>query len=409
MADRITFQTDDDLSEVNLTEANARTNQTDYVVRGLSFSADFGNNTLDITSGNEPGHAVIETANNEAYDVFADDRTGLSLTDSTTNHVWLTIDPSTDDSVTVNINTSGSDPAGSGETSLKIGEVDTSADTTTELNRGPAMIGGAVSISAAYTTNGETVVFVDTSSSAVTVTLATADATLGKEIRVVDMGNNAGTNAITIDTEGSATFIPGGASSITITTDGAYVDLQSDGTDWFADLNAEKDLVATEELATNSYWIPATHFRSVSGSPTLDTIASGSDAYNAWKLPDGSTTEIATDIPLALVYGTGTYRIRLYWASADTNGDDARIFSGFEGSSTGEDVRSRLGDVGTTSNFADSTTAHGLVDSSIGAWEGSFDSSDDIVHLTVGRTGSNSQDTLTTSANVIGIEFRRTA
>jgi hypothetical protein len=86
-----------------------------------------------------------------------------------------------------------------------------------------------------YTTSGEDILLVDTSSGTVTVTLSTADVTADPEnrITIIDSGNNAGTNAITINTEGSANINPGGASSVSIDGDGQSRTLQADGTDWF--------------------------------------------------------------------------------------------------------------------------------------------------------------------------------
>ena len=91
-------------------------------------------------------------------------------------------------------------------------------------------VDNAVLTSSNTTTGGEDIVFADVSSSTLTVTLATADARSGARIAIVDINSNAGTNAITVDTEGSGTI--NGASSITITSDGEAVTLVSDGTDW---------------------------------------------------------------------------------------------------------------------------------------------------------------------------------
>lgn len=86
-----------------------------------------------------------------------------------------------------------------------------------------------------HTTSGEDILLVDTSSGTVTVTLSTADVGADPEnrITIVDSGNNAGTNAITINTEGSANINPGGASSVSIDGDGQSRTLQADGTNWF--------------------------------------------------------------------------------------------------------------------------------------------------------------------------------
>lgn len=117
-----------------------------------------------------------------------------------------------------------------------------------------------------YTTNGETQIYVDTSTAAVTVQLATADLAVGKSIDIYDDGNNAATNNITITTEGSATFVPGGVASLTIDTDGAYRQVRGGSTNWFADLKAQRSAVATDEL-NSAKQTPS----DVSGSRSLDT------------------------------------------------------------------------------------------------------------------------------------------
>lgn len=77
----------------------------------------------------------------------------------------------------------------------------------------------------------EEVVGVDTSGAAVTVTLATALLASGREIVLKDVGGAAATNAITVDTEGTATI--DGATSVSIASNYGAVKLVSDGSNWF--------------------------------------------------------------------------------------------------------------------------------------------------------------------------------
>lgn len=138
MADRVIFEGGDDLSEQYIGEALAQPNIVDYVLRGVSSSIDFGNNTVDYTQG----ELIIENSNNnQAYFLSADARSGLSLTDSATNHVFVEYDPTTDDAITFTINTTGTAPT---DPNLKIEEIDTSADTSTEFNRSPDVTAGTV-------------------------------------------------------------------------------------------------------------------------------------------------------------------------------------------------------------------------------------------------------------------------
>jgi len=63
------------------------------------------------------------------------------------------------------------------------------------------------------------------------VTLSTNDANLsGKILRVKDTAGSAGSNPVTIDTEGSETI--DGSSSISLNIDYGVKQLQSDGTNW---------------------------------------------------------------------------------------------------------------------------------------------------------------------------------
>lgn len=87
-------------------------------------------------------------------------------------------------------------------------------------------------ISSNYTTDGEQLIFVDTSSSAVTVTLSTSDLDSGSTVTVTDVGGNAGTNNITIDTQGSAT-IDGATSDDILQAYGTAV-FGSDGSNWYS-------------------------------------------------------------------------------------------------------------------------------------------------------------------------------
>jgi len=86
-----------------------------------------------------------------------------------------------------------------------------------------------------YLTNGEQYIYVDTTDGPVTIQLASSDTVDGAEIRIIDTGESASANPITIQTEGTENINPGSNSSITLTVDGTYVDLFSDGSNWFSD------------------------------------------------------------------------------------------------------------------------------------------------------------------------------
>jgi hypothetical protein len=117
---------------------------TDCVREGMGFTLDAGTPALDVAEGIAVVTQSAATATNSnesrvkvAYAVHYTGETGIALTDSDVNYVYLVLDLNTGDSPSVVVNITDADPAGSGEVSLKIGEVNTSDDTTTELNRGP--------------------------------------------------------------------------------------------------------------------------------------------------------------------------------------------------------------------------------------------------------------------------------
>lgn len=146
-------------------------------------------------------------------------------------------------------------------------------------------VGGraAKTVSSATTTSDEEVIGVDTSSSAITITLASADAYLGKEIVIFDTGDNASSNNITVDTESSETIDPGGASSKTITVDGGFMRLYSDGTNWYAEGRA----IDAETISTDSIVSPEIGRRT--------TEISDSSPPTELTLPDAEVVEIQLD------------------------------------------------------------------------------------------------------------------
>lgn len=137
MADTVLFQTDDGLSESNLARALTRSNSGNYVESGLGLTADFTNNELDVGAG-----MVIIQDGVDSYVVLPDARSNLALTDAATNYVFVDIDPTVDDTISYHIDTDNTAPS---STSLLIGEVDTTSDTVTELNRVPSVDAGPVS------------------------------------------------------------------------------------------------------------------------------------------------------------------------------------------------------------------------------------------------------------------------
>ncbi|SIR99712.1 hypothetical protein SAMN05421858_5055 [Haladaptatus litoreus] len=122
----VTFQSGDDLNEDNLRKLLRILTQHDgdgFIHRGLTVTADHVNDNIDV----DEGAAVITDDTGEgAYAIEHPGLTGASVANqSGMNYIFLTIDPTVDNDVTVEINSSDSPnrtPA------LKIAEVDTLND-----------------------------------------------------------------------------------------------------------------------------------------------------------------------------------------------------------------------------------------------------------------------------------------
>lgn len=129
----VQWETDDNLDESNLARALAQANATDYVERGFGFSVDFGVPEVTIGTSSTRGNYAVIQEDKQAWLVFTDSTTTVSLDDGTTNHLFLAYDKSNDQPY-FHQDTADSAPS---DPSVKIGTVDTSADTSTELNREP--------------------------------------------------------------------------------------------------------------------------------------------------------------------------------------------------------------------------------------------------------------------------------
>lgn len=81
-----------------------------------------------------------------------------------------------------------------------------------------------------YTTADEDIIGVTNTAAPRTITLASADCVPGKIFIIKDESGGAGTNNITIDTQGGKTI--DGALSVSITVDFGSVRIYSDGVNW---------------------------------------------------------------------------------------------------------------------------------------------------------------------------------
>lgn len=126
-------QDGDDDSGFNFSTWTDRTNVRNFVESGMDVTVDYGNDEFDLSGGR-----AFVSHNDEDKVVTVNDGefTNVSLTGSATNHVFLNPDFGVNDSVSLEVNTTNTTPNGA---SLKIAEIDTSADTSTYRNRRPVV------------------------------------------------------------------------------------------------------------------------------------------------------------------------------------------------------------------------------------------------------------------------------
>lgn len=111
---------------------------SDYKASGLSIqNVDYQSLTFDLTSGKafvkDASAATAQSGDTRdqgvVYEVEVASRTAVDLTDATTNEVFIDVDLTTDDSVSITVLTDGTTPSAP---FLKIAEIDTSVDTLDE-------------------------------------------------------------------------------------------------------------------------------------------------------------------------------------------------------------------------------------------------------------------------------------
>jgi hypothetical protein len=178
MADRVLYEdqgtnsglTDPDegdfLNAANLGALAWNPNAVDFHA-DLTVNADFGANTVDLSAFTAKVEATGVPSPNDTqdrnYGVFyadVDARAGVALTDAATNHVYLTVDLTVDDAVSIAVNTTGTEPAGA---ALKLAIIDTAADTVDVVNSAPDISADTLTASAV---NADTLLTADLANAA---------------------------------------------------------------------------------------------------------------------------------------------------------------------------------------------------------------------------------------------------
>lgn len=127
MATSVLFEKGDNLSEANLGEHAHISGPLGggYVNDGLNLQADFANLNLTVTAG----EAFCDNGTIARTAKITTDQSGLALSDNADNHVYLKVDEASEDTVAIEVNTTGSAPA---DPHAKLGIVDTTNDETEE-------------------------------------------------------------------------------------------------------------------------------------------------------------------------------------------------------------------------------------------------------------------------------------
>lgn len=191
----------------------------------IGFNETSSGTSLDVTIGG--GEAFVFGS----Y-VARDTDTTITLAPSTNNQtVYIGWDKDLSDTVLIGRSQAfgADDPKIPLYTYYTDGSGVTSVDD--ERSVGRAADSNVSTTSSDLTTSGEDLIFVDTSSNTVTITLASSDVDSGNNVFILDSGGNAGTNSITLATEGSET-IDGNATKL-IEEDYSAAAVASDGTNWY--------------------------------------------------------------------------------------------------------------------------------------------------------------------------------
>ena len=133
-------QTGDPDDAENFAQLIGQTNLADFVETGMGLTPDYSNLSVTVGAGQAYVSTGTQTASSTSEDrlettmVVQVAQDTLALTDAAVNHVYVEPNIGTDDSASYQVYT---DETNAGANALKIGEVDTSNNTATELNRYP--------------------------------------------------------------------------------------------------------------------------------------------------------------------------------------------------------------------------------------------------------------------------------
>jgi len=198
-----------------------------------AFFESHSSSSFDVTI--DPGEAFIFGSW-----VATDNTTTVTLASSTNNQtVYVGWNRDASEDVIVGLDSAFSTTTGNVDQRIPLWEFDTDGSGVTAVRdrrrMGQTVYGSTLvettSVSSDYTTAGEEIVFVDSSSGSVTVTLSTVDTESGRSVQVIDLAGSAGTNSIIVGTENSETI--DGNSTFTLDRNFLSAKFACDGSNWY--------------------------------------------------------------------------------------------------------------------------------------------------------------------------------
>lgn len=128
----------------NFAHLKGQSNLLDYVETGMDFTYNAGGPSVDIAAGKAyievssgTGAQSGKTFTRLGYVVEKNATNAVPLTNNDVNYIWLEANEGTDDAAAYEVTLADTPPS---DGSVKIGEIDTTNDTVTELNRGQSPV-----------------------------------------------------------------------------------------------------------------------------------------------------------------------------------------------------------------------------------------------------------------------------
>lgn len=228
-----------------------------------------------------------------------DTNTTVTLTSNTTNQtVYVGWNKDGSDDVIVGFESVFATAAGDTDKKIPLFDFDTDGSGVTAVNDRRTVgktidgrsISNTVEASSDFVTDGEQIIFADSSSNPVTITLNTSDLENGNNVIVIDAGGNAKTNPITVTAQGSSSI--NNSNSVLIETDYGAKAVAADGSNWYTSGAGGAAGVTVEDDGTNV-------------SSSADRIDFGGGDFDVTSPTTGEAEVALTNESVTVTAGTG--------------------------------------------------------------------------------------------------------